>query len=100
MQPVTRKLVTIITEALIENELIRELENIGVQGYTITDARGRGRRGARSARWEHGASIRVEIICDESMAQEIAAYIHDHFYAKFAMVSFTTDVSVLRNDKF
>ncbi len=100
MQPITRKLVTIITEAVIEKDLTRELENLGVNGYTITDARGRGSRGTRHAGWEHGASIRIEIICDEEMARHIATYLKDHFYNTYAMVLFTTDIEVLREDKF
>ena len=100
MQPVARKLVTIVTEALIEKDLTRELENLGVLGYTITDARGRGSRGTRDATWEHGASIRLEIICDERLADAIAEFVRAHYYKKYAMVLFVSDVTVLRADKF
>lgn len=100
MQPVARKLVTIVTEALIEKDLTRELENLGVLGYTITDARGRGSRGTRDATWEHGASIRVEIICDDHLAEAISDYLREHYYKKYAMVMFVSDVGVLRAEKF
>ena len=100
MQPVARKLVTIVTEALIEKDLTRELENLGVLGYTITDARGRGSRGTRDATWEHGASIRLEIICDERLADAIAEFVRAHYYKKDAMVLLVSDVTVLRADKF
>ncbi len=100
MQPVSRKLVTIVTEALIEKDLTRELENLGVLGYTITDARGRGSRGTRDATWEHGASIRLEIICDDTLAEAISEYLRKHYYEKYAMVLFVSDVSVLRAEKF
>jgi hypothetical protein len=37
-----RKLVTVITEANLERDLVRELDALGVAGYTVSDARGRG----------------------------------------------------------
>lgn len=35
-----RKLVTVITEANLERDLVRELDALGVAGYTVSDARG------------------------------------------------------------
>ena len=37
-----KKLLTIVTEAALENILIKDIERLGAQGYTITDARGKG----------------------------------------------------------
>ena len=44
-----RTLLTVITESVIEKNLTRDLNQLGVRGYTIVDARGQGRRGVRSA---------------------------------------------------
>jgi hypothetical protein len=44
-----RTLLTVITEAAIEQTLLRDLDRLGVRGYTVTDARGRGGRGVRDA---------------------------------------------------
>ena len=46
-----RKLITVITEAMLEHEVVLALEKLGVPGYTITDARGKGDRGDRAAGW-------------------------------------------------
>lgn len=100
MQPHSRKLVTIITEAVIEKELIQELEKLGVSGYTITDARGKGHRGIRSSGWEHGANIRVEVVCEDRLATAIADCLKERFYENYAMILFITDVNVLRPEKF
>ena len=35
-----RKLLTVITESNLERDLVREIESLGVGGYTISDARG------------------------------------------------------------
>ena len=56
-----RKLVTVITEANLERDLVRELDALGVAGYTVSDARGRGDKGLRASHWGHSSNIRVEI---------------------------------------
>ena len=95
-----RKLVTIVTEALIETPLTRDLERVGAKGYTITKARGKGHRGTRSAGWNAGRNIRVEVICDEATALAIAEYLQEHYYDNYAMILTLGDVQVLRPRKF
>jgi len=85
---------------MLEREIVASLQKLGVSGHTITDARGKGHRGIRTAVWEHGANIRIEIVCDEAHAQAIAAHMKEHYYDNYAMIMFTSDVEVLRPDKF
>jgi len=96
----TRKLVTIVTEALIETPLTRDLERLGARGYTITKARGKGHRGVRSAAWEASRNIRVEVVCDEATAMAIAEHLQEHYYDNYAMILTVSDVQVLRRQKF
>ena len=100
MSTIRRKLVTIITEAVLEPDLLDALEALGVSGYTITDARGKGSRGIRDAGWTNSSNIRVEIICSEELATTITRYLHENFYNNYAMVVYEGDVSVLREGKF
>lgn len=100
MQPQPIKLVTIITEAIIEKELIHELNQLGASGYTITEARGKGHRGVRNTEWEHGANIRVEVLCGETLARAIADRLAETYYENYAMILFISDVNVLRPQKF
>ena len=95
-----RKLLTIVTEAALEHTLTRDIEALGAHGYTITDARGKGRRGIRSAGWELSSNIRIELVCDDDTANTIAVHLQRHYYADFAMILFMTDVDVLRPEKF
>lgn len=96
----TRKLVTIVTEAVLEATLVRELDELGAPGYTITDARGRGSRGTRSAGWDLAGNIRVEVVCGAEVAQAIATRLRERYYDDYAMILFTCDVEVLRSAKF
>jgi nitrogen regulatory protein PII len=100
MQHYTRRMVTIVTEAALERALVTELEALGVKGFTITDARGKGSRGTRQSDWVQEGNIRVEVICDPALADRIAGHVRDKFYANYAMILFLQDVSVLRSDKF
>lgn len=100
MEGHTRKLLTVITEAALEATLTREVERLGAQGYTITDARGKGGRGVRNAAWQVSGNIRLEVVCDDDTANAIAAHCRAHYYNDYAMILFVSDVEILRPEKF
>ena len=100
MNPHTRKLLTVITEAAIEAPLLQDIERLGAHGYTLTDARGKGRRGARTSDWDTSSNIRIEVVCDEATAAAIASHLQVNYYPHYAMILFTADVQVLRPEKF
>ena len=95
-----RKLLTVITESAIEKDLCVDIERLGAHGYTVTDARGKGHRGAREASWEASGNIRVEVVCTEETAHVIADHLRDKYYANYAMILYLSDVEVLRPAKF
>ena len=95
-----RLMLTIITESVIENALLADLERLGVRGYTVTDARGRGSRGVRDANWDEAANIRIEIICARPLADAVLAHLQERYYANYAMVAFLAEIEVLRPEKF
>jgi hypothetical protein len=100
MQQFNRRLLTIVTEAVLERELVAEFEALGVRGYTITDARGRGGRGTRKSDWAQEGNVRIEIVCEPAVADRVAARLRERYYDHYAMILFMQDVSVLRPDKF
>jgi nitrogen regulatory protein PII len=95
-----RKLITVITESNLERDLVKEIESLGVGGYTITDARGRGDRGLRASHWGHSSNIRVEIACDTPLAEKLLARLREKYYEHYAMIMWVQDVEVLRPEKF
>ena len=100
MEQFTRRLLTIVTEAVLERELVAEFEALGVRGYTITDARGQGGRGRRRSDWTQEGNIRIEIVCEPALAERIATRMRERYYDHYAMILFLQDVNVLRPDKF
>lgn len=100
MTSAMRKLLTIITEAALENVLVKDLERLGARGYTITDVRGNGRRGMRDGAWGESSNIRIEVVCEATVADAISAHLHARYYDNYGMVLFISDVAVLRPEKF
>ena len=95
-----RKLLTIVTEAALEHELVAEIQRLGATGYTITDARGKGGRGVRNATWTPSANIRIEVVCQAAIADAIADMLRSRYYDNYAMILFIGEVTVLRPEKF
>ncbi len=100
MNYILKKLVTIICEANLEDELINELKNIGIKGYTISEARGEGARGVRKGDWDQNRNIRIEVVCGPEKAETIAQNLLDNYYENYAVITFISDVNVLRSGKF
>jgi nitrogen regulatory protein PII len=96
----SRRLITIVTEAILEVELCEILEQLGATGYTVTNARGSGHRGIRSAGWSSSSNVRIEVVCNQDVAQRIATHLRENYYNDYAMIMFESDVRVLRPDKF
>ena len=100
MELIARKLLTVVTEAALEDTLVREIEALGARGYTITDARGKGGHGKRDATWAPHANIRLEVLCGADTALAICAALRERYSDNYSMVMYVGDVDVLRPEKF
>lgn len=100
MELTARKLLTIVTEATLEETVVRDIESLGAGGYTITDARGKGSRGKRDASWAPHANIRIEVLCDAVTATAICTTLRERYYDNYSMVIYVGDIDVLRPEKF
>jgi nitrogen regulatory protein PII len=100
------KKVTIITEAIIEAQVINLLNAHNVKGYTIyRDLAGKGARGIRSGSGvveKFGKNVRIEtIVSSEERAQTIMEAIYTKFLAeKYAGIIYVEDIRVVRPEKF
>jgi nitrogen regulatory protein PII len=95
-----QKIITIVTESRLESALTEDIEKLGGQGYTITDARGKGHRGVRDAVWAANSNIRIEVVCEPAVVKNITEHLKKNYFDNYAMILFTSDVEVLRPDKF
>lgn len=95
-----RVLLTLICEAALESRLLKDLEQLKVSGWTISDARGRGTRGLRRSGWENEGNIRLEVVCGQAQAEVMLEHFSRHYYRDFAMICYLSQVNVLRPEKF
>jgi hypothetical protein len=100
MQTEKRTLLTVFTEATIEHVLIKDMDRLGIRGYTISDARGKGNRGVRDAAWDESRNIRIEVICARPQAEMLLTHLQARYYSNYAMVAYLSEVEVLRPGKF
>jgi nitrogen regulatory protein P-II 2 len=100
MQKTRLKLVAIVAEAILEDRIVRELKQLGARGYTVTgEVRGEGTRGMLTVDMG-GQSIRIETLVSAELADQIMAYIADHYFADYAVIAYTLDAEVLRSEKY
>lgn len=100
MQTHAKKLLVIIGESALEKFLVRDIKQFGAHGYTVADVRGGGSHGTREAAWEGDRSIRMEVICDATVAEKIAAHALATYANNFSLSLFLSDVAVIRGEKF
>ena len=94
------KLVVLICEEALENIVVPELLAAGAKGYTVCDARGRGNRGVRDARWLLSSNVRIEMLCNEPVASHILDMVETKYCANYGLVIYMVDAKVNRGGKF
>ena len=67
-----KTLLVIVTEAVLEKNLVRDVRQRGAQGWTVSEVHGAGREGVREGAWEADRTVEIKVICDEAVADAIA----------------------------
>ncbi|WP_028456372.1 DUF3240 family protein [Chitinilyticum litopenaei] len=96
----TRTLLTIVTEAALENDLVELFHARKLRGWTIVEARGKGDHGEQHGSFDANHNIQIELIADSAAAEQLAETIQQKFGGDFALVQWLSDVRVLRAEKF
>ncbi len=87
-------LLTILSEALLEDTLIDEITALGAKGYTISEARGRGTHGVRTGKWTAGGNIRIEVIGDAPLCARIVERLKSAYDKDYGLLMFTCPVEI------
>ena len=99
MHVTTLKLVTIVTERILEDRLLNSLMDLGAKGYTLTQATGRGSRGVRASEWE-GPDTRIEALVSEEVADAIVEHVATKYFEHYAVIVYVQDADVVRGEKY
>ncbi|MDJ0702890.1 MAG: hypothetical protein QNJ46_06375 [Leptolyngbyaceae cyanobacterium MO_188.B28] len=88
-------LVTIISEAVLQDRLIHLLTKLGVSGYTITPAQGAGSHGRRMGDIAgYNTNIEVKTIVPSEISDQLMEDLKP-FQAKHALIAFRQTVEGL-----
>ena len=87
-------LLTILSEAVLEDILIDEIMALGAKGYTISEARGRGTHGVRTGKWTAGGNIRIEVLGDNALCTKIVQRLQAEYERDYGLLMFTCPVEL------
>lgn len=90
---------TVVSESLLREELLKLMRQAGAKGFTITQADGEGSRGVRATEWE-GPNTRIETIVSAQVADDIIDQLANSYFEDYAVIAWMTDVTVWRAKKF
>ena len=100
MELSTVKLVTIIADVDLKEELVGLIKKEGVSGYTVFTARGQGEKEIQEGLSEEPANISIEVLTEEVVASALMQKLAERFFPHEWMVIYEQDVKVLRPQKF
>ena len=93
------KKVTIVTENVLREGIIKIIRKEGGTGHTITACEGEGSKGIHASDWE-GRNIQIETIVNEETANKILTAVSETYMKNYALIAYMSDVLVLRKEKF
>ena len=95
-----KKLLVIITEAVLEKSLILDANRLGAQGYTVYDVRGGSQYATHEGNWDADRMIEMKIICDEVVANALASHSISQYASNYGVSLFFSNIEVMRPLKF
>jgi predicted nuclease with RNAse H fold len=95
-----KTMLVINAEGVLEKPLVRDLRERGAQGWTVTEVHGANLEGVREGVWEADRTIEMKVICDEAVADAIAAHVLAIYAPHYSVALWFTPVQVLRPERY
>lgn len=101
MQLYPLKLVTVVGETVIMDDIAKEGVELGASGYTLAEVIGQGSRSARNV-IVTGASktMRCEFVVPMDVAEKILTHVSHNYFEHYACIAWLTDVQVVRGQQY
>jgi len=97
MQLYPLKLVTVVGEAVIMEEVAKEALELGATGFTLCEVVGKGSRSTRNVIVTGGAkTMKAEFVVPMDVAERILTHVSHHYFEHYACIAWLTDVQVVR----
>ena len=101
MQLYPLKLVTVVGETVIMDDVAKEGVELGATGYTLSEVIGHGSRGTRTSILT-GASktMKVEFVVPMDVAEKILTHVSHAYFEHYACIAWLSDVQVVRGQAY
>jgi nitrogen regulatory protein PII len=96
----TLRLVRIVAEKRLADDLVALLVASGVRGYTYYDAAGFGQHGHRRGATDADANIIIESLVTDTDAEAILTRVHETFLPRSSLVAYVLEARTLQREKF
>ncbi len=93
------KLITVVAERFIKDQLVPKVLELGATGCSYHPTEGKGLREARHDD-AFSENFQMKVVCPTDVAETIMAYIAEHYFEHYAIVAWLTDVEVMRGKHF
>ena len=101
MQLYPLKLVTVVGESVIMDDIAREWVKLGATGYTMSDTAGEGSRSTRNVIVTSGAKTqKVEFVVPMEVAERILRHVSHSYFEHYACIAWLADVQVVRGANY
>lgn len=101
MQLYPLKLVTVVGESVIMDDIAEEGMKLGATGYTMTEVNGHGSRSARNVASTTGArTMKVEFVVPADVGVSILTHISHQYFDDYAVIAWLADVQVVRGQQY
>ena len=95
-----KTLLVLVVEAVLEKNLIRDAQQLGAQSWSVSEVHSAGREGVREGAWEADRTIELKLVCDEAVADALAAHVLATYAPHYSVAMYFSAVLVLRPDRY
>ena len=102
MQLYPLKIVTVVGESVIMEDIAERGVELGATGYTMIEVIGHGSRSARNVGSTAGGAktLKVEFVVPTDVATTILDEISHEYFEHYAIIAWLSDVSVMRGEQY
>jgi nitrogen regulatory protein P-II 2 len=101
MQLYPLKLVTVVGETVIMEDIAEEGVKLGATGFTLSEVVGEGSRSARNVAATTGAkTMKLEFVVPTDVATAILTHVSQQYFEHYAIIAWLSDVGVVRGEQY
>lgn len=101
MQLYPLKLVTVVGETVIMEDIAEEGLGLGATGFTLSEVVGQGSRSARNVAAVAGAkTMKLEFVVPMEVAERILTHVSHEYFEHYACIAWLSDVQVVRGQQY